>query len=158
MLIIISAIGSNRIIGDGNKLPWHIPSEYKQFLDHITDQTMVMGRRSFELFKNHMLPERMVVVSRSLKTDKASVFPSLPQALEYSKKFPEDIYICGGQSIYEESIKYADYMYLSFIKGEHRGNVYFPEFDREEWSAENKEEHDEFVFVIYRRKTNIYRV
>ncbi len=99
----------------------------------------------------------MVVVSRSLKTDKVSVFASLPEALEYSKEFSEDVYVCGGQSIYEESIQYADYMYLSFIKGEHQGSVYFPEFEEEEWSLEKEEEHDEFVFVIYRRKTNLYQ-
>lgn len=153
MIIIISAIGSNRIIGKGDGLPWHIPSEYDQFLGYIRDQTVLMGRRSYEIFKRDMLPKRMVVVSRTHKTDQASVFPSLPEALEYAKKFPEDVYVCGGQSIYEESLPYADCMYLSFIKGEHKGNVYFPEFEEGDWSLEKKEEHDEFVFVIYRRKT-----
>ncbi len=152
MLIIISAIGSNHIIGNGDGLPWHIPSEYDQFLGYVKDQTVLMGRRSYEIFKSDMLPKRMVVVSRSIKTDQASVLPSLPEALAYSKKFPEDVFICGGQSVYEESLPYADYMYLSFIKGEHQGNVFFPEFDEGEWSIELKEEHDEFVFVIYKRK------
>lgn len=32
-----------------------------------------------------------------------------------------------------------------------RGNVYFTDFDESEWSEEKKEEHDEFVFVIYRK-------
>lgn len=158
MLIIISAIGSNRIIGNGDGLPWHIPSEYNQFLGYVKDQTVLMGRRSYEIFKSDMLPKRMVVVSRSLKTDLASVFPSLPEALEYSKKFSEDVFISGGQSVYEESIQYAEYMYLSFIKGEHQGNVYFPEFDEGEWSVELKEEHDEFDFVIYKRKTKVHEV
>ena len=157
MVIIISAIGSNRIIGNGDGLPWHIPSEYNQFLGYIKDQTVLMGRKSYEIFKSDMLPKRMVVVSRSLNTDQATVFSSLPEALEYSKKFPEDVYVCGGQSIYEESIQYADYMYLSFIKGEHQGNVYFPEFEEKKWSLEKEVEHDEFFFVIYRRKTNLYQ-
>ena len=77
---------------------------------------------------------------------------ALEEALRYSKTFPEKVFVCGGQSIYEESIRYADYMYLSFIKGEHQGNVYFPEFDEGEWTIERKEEHDEFVFVVYRNK------
>jgi dihydrofolate reductase len=151
MVIIISAIGSNHIIGNGDGLPWHIPSEYSQFLGYVKDQTVIMGRRSYEIFKKDMLPERMVVVSRTLKTDRASVFGSLEDALAYSNSFSEDIFICGGQSVYEESIQYADYMYLSFIKGEHQGNVYFPSFDEGEWTVEKKVEHDEFVFVIYRR-------
>ena len=151
MVIIISAIGSNHIIGNGDGLPWHIPSEYNQFLGYVKDQTVIMGRRSYEIFKKDMLPKRMVVVSRTHKTDRASVFGSLEEALAYSKSFPEVVFICGGQSIYEESIRYADYMYLSFIKGKHQGNVYFPSFDEDEWLVERKEEHDEFVFVIYRK-------
>jgi len=153
MVIIIAAIGSNHIIGTGDRLPWHIPSEYNQFLSYVRDQTVLMGRRSYEIFKNDMVPKRMVVVSRTLKTGQASVFHSLPEALEYSKTFSEDVFICGGQSIYEESIQYADHMYLSFIKGEHQGNVYFPGFDEDQWTVEKQEEHDEFNFVVYRRKT-----
>ena len=152
MVIIISAIGSNRIIGDGDGLPWHIPEEYNQFLEYIRDQTVIMGRRSYELFRKDMLPKRMVVVSGSLQTERATVFPTLEEALAYSSTFPEDIYVCGGQSIYEESIPRADYMYLSFIKGEHRGNVYFPEFDEDQWHVEKREDRGLFVFLIYRRK------
>ena len=150
MVIIIAAIGSNRIIGDGEGLPWHIPSEYDQFLAYIKDQTVIMGRRSWEIFKKDMLPERMVVVSRTLQTERARVFATLKDALAYSRTFPEDIFVCGGQSIYEVSLQHADYMYLSFIKGEHRGNVYFPEFDEKDWIVEKKEEHAEYIFVIYR--------
>ena len=83
MVIIISAIGSNYIIGNGDSLPWHIPSEYDQFLSYVKDQTVIMGRRSYEIFKKDMLPKRMVVVSRTIKTDRASVFASLEEALSY---------------------------------------------------------------------------
>lgn len=154
MIIIIAAIGSNRIIGTGDRLPWHIPMEYNQFLSYIKGKTVLMGRRSYEIFKSNMLPKRIVVVSGSLKTDQVSVFPSFQEALAHAKTYPEDVYICGGESVYEESIPYADYMYLSFIKGEHQGSVYFPEFDEGEWLVESKEEHDEFTFVIYKRKSN----
>lgn len=151
MVIIIAAIGSNGIIGNGDGLPWHIPSEYKQFLSYIKGQTVIMGRRSYEIFRNDMLPKRMVVVSSTLQTDRAAVFVSFQEALAYSGSFPENIFICGGQAVYEESLPHADYMYLSFIKGEHQGNVYFPEFDDGDWILEKREEHDEFLFVIYRR-------
>ena len=154
MVIIIAAIGSNHIIGNGTGLPWHIPEEYNQFLGYIKNKTVIMGRRSYEIFKKDMLPKRMVVVSSTLKTERARVFHSLQEALSYSKSYPEDVFICGGQSIYEESMPYADYMYLSFIKGEHRGNVYFPRFDMGEWTVENTEEHAEFEFVVYRKSSS----
>ncbi len=153
MVIIIAAIGSNRIIGNGKGLPWHIPEEYNHFLGYVRDRTVLIGRKSYEIFKYDMLPRRIVVVSGTLKTDRASVFGSFKEALAYANTFTEDVFICGGQAIYEESIPCADYMYLSFIKGEHKGNVYFPEFDEGDWTVEKKEEYDEFVFEIYRRKT-----
>ena len=56
MVIIISAIGSNHIIGNGDGLPWHIPSEYDQFLGYVKDQTVIMGRRSYEIFKSEYAP------------------------------------------------------------------------------------------------------
>jgi dihydrofolate reductase len=153
MIIIISAIGSNRIIGNGDDLPWDIPSEFNQFLEFIKDQTVLLGRRSFELSHEILHPKRLLVVSRTLETDHASVFPSVPEALDYAKQFSEDVYVCGGQAVYEESIPYADYMYLSFIKGEHQGDVFFPEFDEEAWALEKQEEHEEYVFAIYKRKS-----
>jgi len=153
MIIIISAIGSNRIIGDGDQLPWDIPSEYNQFLKHIKGQNVLLGRRSFELFHHDQLTKRILVVSRTIDTDRAKVFPSVSEALAYSKQFSEDLFVCGGQAIYEDSIPHADYMYLSFIKGEHQGNVFFPEFDEQAWTVEKQEEHEEFIFVIYNRKT-----
>lgn len=143
---------SNRLIGKGDKLPWHIPEEYNQFLSYIKEQTVIMGRRSFEIFKKDMLPKRMVVVSSSISAEKAAVFTSLKEAINYSKQFPEDIFICGGSSIYKESIDLADYMYLSFVKGDYEGSVYFPEFDENDWIIEKKSEHTMFDFVVHKRR------
>lgn len=152
MVIIISAVGSNRIIGNGVGLPWHIPEEYDQFLGFIKDQSVIMGRRSYEIFKKDMVPKRMVVISRTLTSAATTVFASLEEALDYCQEFPEDIFICGGQSVYEESMQYADYMYLSYIKGVHEGNVFFPEFNPDDWLIEQSTEHEQFTFVVYKRK------
>lgn len=152
MKIIISAIGSDNVIGTGDGLPWHIPEEYNQFLSFIKDQTVIMGRRSYEIFQKDMLPKRMIVVSGTLRKVGHAVFDSLEKAVEYAESFSEDVYICGGQTIYEEALGFADYMYLSFIKGKHEGNVFFPNFDEANWRVEKKEPHEAFTFVVYRRK------
>ena len=49
-MIIISAMGRNRVIGNGDGMPWHVPEEYQHFLDTTRDQTIIIGRRSFEIF------------------------------------------------------------------------------------------------------------
>jgi dihydrofolate reductase len=89
-----------------------------------------------------------VVVSRTLETNRASIFPSVPEALAYAAQFQEDVFVCGGEAVYEECIPQADIMYLSFIKGKHQGKVYFPEFDEGAWRLEKQEEHNAFTFII----------
>ena len=61
--------------------------------------------------------------------------------------------ICaGGATVYAQALPHADAMYLSFIKGEFKGDAYFPGFDEAEWTIEKRENHPRFVYVVYRRQ------
>jgi dihydrofolate reductase len=44
----IAAMSENRVIGCGNKIPWHLPEDFKWFKKKTTGQTIVMGRKTFE--------------------------------------------------------------------------------------------------------------
>ena len=50
VLIVISAMSRERVIGQGEGMPWDVPAEFDQFLGFIRDQTVIMGRRSWEIF------------------------------------------------------------------------------------------------------------
>ena len=50
MIIIIAAMSTDRIIGSGDGMPWHVPSEYQQYLEQVSGQSIIMGRKSFEIF------------------------------------------------------------------------------------------------------------
>ena len=44
----IAAMSLNRVIGAGNRIPWHLPEDFKWFKQMTTGQVIVMGRKTFE--------------------------------------------------------------------------------------------------------------
>ena len=48
MLIYIWAQDENGVIGKEGILPWHLPNDLKFFKEVTLDQTIVMGRNTFE--------------------------------------------------------------------------------------------------------------
>lgn len=74
----------------------------------------------------------------------AAVARSLPAALELAERAgspagaePDpEIFIAGGASVYEQALEaeLVDRMYLTLVQAEVRGDAFFPEFDRSQWS------------------------
>ena len=153
MVIIISAIGEGGVIGSDKGLPWHIPEEYNQFLDHVRGNTIIMGRVSWEIFGADLPDTRFIVVSDSMKQQEdATVVRSMKEAVEEALKYPEPVFIAGGSRIYEEGLRYADKMYLSYIKGKYEGDRFFPEFDSADWFEYKSVDRERFVYKEFIRK------
>src|SRR5438094_512941 len=47
-LVAIAAMASNRVIGRGGKLPWHLPGDLKFFKQTTLGHPVLMGRKTFE--------------------------------------------------------------------------------------------------------------
>lgn len=153
MIIIISAIGEGGVIGSDRGLPWSIPDEYNQFLDHVRGNTIIMGRVSWEIFGADLPETRFIVVSSGLPDKKGAIIArSMEEAIGVARRYPEPIFIAGGSGIYKEGLKYADKMYLSFIKGSYEGDRFFPDFDESEWIMAKSVNHKDFVYKEFIRK------
>ena len=57
----IAAMSENRVIGAGNKIPWHLPEDFKWFKKMTTGNVIVMGRKTFESI-GKPLPNRETIV------------------------------------------------------------------------------------------------
>ncbi|MBN1482151.1 dihydrofolate reductase [candidate division KSB1 bacterium] len=153
MKIIIAAMGSNRVIGAGDKLPWWVPEEYQLFLHFITAQTVIMGRKTFDIFSKDLPSKRNLVISLKKKSyARATIFSSVYKALDEAERYPEDIYIAGGATIYRQTIDLVDKLYLSIIKGDFTGDAFFPPFQESNWVVEQRSEFPAFEFIIYAKK------
>jgi len=127
--IIISAMAQNRAIGYQGRLPWEIPEEYAHFLNSIKGQTMVMGRKSWEVFGTDANTfANIVVTRRDFVAGATTLARGLDEALALAQSFGKDIFIAGGGQIYHEAVKNGlfDEIWLSTVKVDVEGDVFFP--------------------------------
>ena len=153
MINIIVAMDKNRVIGKNNQLPWHISDELKNFKKFTTGNTILMGRKTFESIGRPLPNRNNVVISTSLQpTEGIDVCKNIEEGITNAKSYGKDIFIIGGAQIYKQMLPLVEKMYISYIKKEHDGDVFFPEFDENEWQIESRQDFPEFELVIYVRK------
>jgi len=165
--MIVSAIvatAKNNVIGKDNNIPWYLPDDLKYFKAKTLDHHVIMGRKSYESI-GHPLPKRTnIIVTRNLffVASNCLVVHTVEEGLQIAQENgEEEAFIIGGAQIYELSLPYLDRLYLTEVDLEVEGDVFFPDFDMNEWTlvsedprkASGKNEHD-FNFKIYERKTD----
>ena len=120
MIAIIAAVAENGVIGQNNKLPWHLPEDLKRFKKLTTGKVVVMGRKTYESILGMMgkpLPNRQnVVITRQTNykgAERVQVFYKVAEAIAANKS--NDIFIIGGGEIFKEAIPLADTMYITHM-------------------------------------------
>lgn len=160
---VIAAVDNNWAIGKDNKLLVSIPADMKFFRTTTTGHVVVMGRKTLESFPNQKpLPNRVnIVLTRdpSYQVNGAIVVHSKEELLEVLQEYEsEDIYVIGGQSIYELLIDACDVAYITKIDFAYDADAHFPNLDKMEgWEvAEESEEQTYFdltyTFMRYEKK------
>ncbi len=156
-IIVIVAISANNVIGKDNKIPWYIKEDLERFKKLTTNHTVIMGRKTFLSLPIKPLPNREnIVLSRSdFKFDDVVVKKSLNEAVDYSKN--KKIFIIGGFSIYEESMKFANRLEITKINKTYEGDTFFPEINISEWELIKEEKKEYYSFQTYIRRQDEFR-
>ena len=112
---LITAMDNERGIGKSNQLPWKISTDLKFFQQTTTQciegkrNAVIMGRRTFESIGSRPLKNRLnlIISSQQLSIDNVQFCQSLKNATEACEQdhTVQDIYIIGGQQIYENALK-----------------------------------------------------
>jgi dihydrofolate reductase len=151
---LIAAVAENNCIGVKNKIPWHIPEDFKYFKETTMGKTCLMGQATFESILGYLgkpFPGRknvVVTLDKNFRApDGVRIFHSLDEAFEKLKD--EDVFICGGASIYKQTVNRVDYLYITRVKMAPDGDVYFPEIDPNIWKEVWRDDHKDFAFVKY---------
>lgn len=167
-------MAKNRVIGVNNTLPWHIPEDLKFFKEKTKSSIMIMGRKTFESLPG-MLPGRFhIVISRDkayappqnfkLNSERYLLVSSYSEAVQKSKEIflnkkdlfqNSEIFVVGGEKIFEEALLNVDKIYLTEINKDYNGEAYFPLFDKNKFNVEiglKITEPIEFQFLTYHKK------
>ena len=63
----IAAMSENRVIGNGNKIPWHLPEDFKWFKKMTTGNIVVVGRKTFESLGKPLPNRKNLILTRHRK-------------------------------------------------------------------------------------------
>lgn len=159
IISIIAAIGQHNVIGIDNQLPWHLPKDLAHFKKLTLNKTVIMGRKTYESI-GHILPNREnIIVTRQLdlQVNQAKIAHSLREAINMSSS--DEAFIIGGKKIYSEAMPLADYLYITQVSCDKKGDAFFPSINAEEWEEIQKEYHDadqhnpyDYCFVTLKRR------
>lgn len=161
MMYLIAAMTKDGIIGKGNNLPWRLPDELKNFKRLTLDQTVIMGRRTFESIGKPLPRRHNIVLSTPdlvLPEELGIVCQTLEQAVQAAHAYGKDIFIIGGAYTYAQFLPLVDQLIISYIKADYPGDVYFPAVDWSLWNAIERIDYPEFEVVTYtriREKSNL---
>lgn len=142
LLHVIVACAENRVIGRNGKLPWRIPEDLEFFHAETAGQICVLGRICYETWPRVREDARRPIVitrNRALEQPGVHVASSLPEALAIAETLPGELYICGGQRIYEETFALAEKehrplrLHLTLVHADVPGDTFFPEWRHLDW-------------------------
>ena len=164
IISIIAGMDRNRLIGQGNRLPWRLPADMKHFRQHTLGKPVLMGRKTYESIGKPLPKRTNIILTRDLdyRAEGCIVTHSIEEALDTASAC-EEIMIIGGASIYELFLPRVDRLYLTYIHDCFEGDVYFPAFDMADWQEvkrvdyqpDKKNSHPYSFIFLHRRSEDV---
>jgi dihydrofolate reductase len=147
----IAAMAENRVIGNGDTIPWHLPEDFKFFKQTTMGHVLLMGRKTFESIGRPLPGRETVILSRSgFSHDGVKTVSSL-DALDCSGEL-RTVFVCGGAEIYQQMLPDCSDLYLTHVKRTVEGDAFFPEFEHLFEPVETLQDNADFRIVHYRRR------
>lgn len=148
----IAAMSLNRVIGNGNQIPWHLPEDFKWFKAVTMGHVLVMGRKTFESIGRPLPGRETIVLTRGGWTHPTVKLATSLDHLPLAQGDGRTVFIAGGAEIYRQALPLCDELLLTLVKRKVEGDAYFPPFEAEFELVETIRTTPEFDILRYRRK------
>ena len=156
---LIAAFAEEGVIGKDGEIPWTLKEDLKHFRSKTEGCSVVMGRKTYESI-GRPLPNRLnIVMTKNPKMLKGvKEVSNRKEALEIASTYSNEVFIIGGEKIYEEFLPIATKMYLTKIDIKTKGDAFFPKWNVNDWeelSRQDKEDQNQnikYCFLEYKRK------
>jgi dihydrofolate reductase len=141
-LSVIIAIASNKVIGKGDALPWHLSNDLKRFKSITMGHPIIMGRKTYDSI-GKLLPGRtniIITTNKTFQVEGAQVVHSLAEAIDIAKSIDqEEAFVIGGASIIEQGLHLCEQIYLTKVLGNPDGDVFLDLNINENWKMIEEE-------------------
>lgn len=138
----IVAKSENNVIGRNNDLPWRLKDDLQKFKKITTGHHILMGRKTFESIGKPLPGRISLVISSEPRPNTESVFwfTSILRAIKQAERNGEtELFIIGGEKIFRYALSLADRIYLTEVKAQVEGDVYFPQLSIKNWKKVSEE-------------------
>lgn len=160
---LIVAFNRKNVIGFNNTIPWHIPEDLKEFKRITNNQIIVMGRKTFDSLPNGPLKNRInvVITNQTEYYDKSNErihYCNFEQSFSLLNKLTtetqKEIFIIGGNTIYNQYFGYCTKFHISLINDEHYGDTIFPyniQYFQDNYTLVTKDVKNDFTYFMFEK-------
>lgn len=137
---MVVAMDQKHGIGRDNKIPWHLKEDLIRLKNLTLGHVVILGRTTYDSMVGYYnksgkeMPGKLyVVVTRdaSYKPERKNAVAvlSIQDALQKAKEIEqEEVFIIGGQKIFEQTLPLTDRLYLTIIEKDSQADTFFPEY------------------------------
>jgi dihydrofolate reductase len=154
---MIVAMSQNHVIGINGALPWKLSEDLKHFKNLTLGKSLIMGRKTFESIGRPLPGRETIIITRQQNYSHPDV--KIAHSLEEAIKLAEqEIFIAGGSEIYQQSLPWAQTLYLTLLEKDFFGDTYFPTWDEQTWQIDSEESNYSttanlnYKFQTYRKR------
>lgn len=161
---LIVAVSLDYAIGKNNKLLFRLPTDMAFFKEKTMDKVVVMGEKTYLSLPKRPLLNRINIVlsdNPNFLADGAIVVHTLDDLFKELKKYrSEDIFVCGGASIYNLLMNYCDTAYVTKVEKIVDADTYINDIEEhgfvlKEISPQIEENDLTFTFQTYQNPNPI---
>ena len=161
LLSLIWAMDENRLIGNKNALPWHLPADLAFFKRTTMGKPIIMGRKTFDSIGKPLSGRQNIIITRNSAfiAKGCEIASNIQEAMSLVCTNTPEAMLIGGANVYLQTLEQADVLYLTQIHHAFSGDTWFPEISMIQWSEDYREDFkaDEkniyaYSFMKYLRK------
>ena len=124
----IAAMAENRVIGNQNTIPWHLPEDFKWFKNTTMGASLLMGRKTFESIGRPLPGRQTIILSRSQFSIPNTVTVQTIDSIE-AVATSDTIWVAGGAEIYQLMLPKCSDLYITRVHQKPDGDTFFPKFE-----------------------------
>lgn len=164
-IILIAAIDRTNAIAKDGEIPWKLKDDLALFKEKTMGHTLLVGRKTYETIGRKLPGRNMLILTnqQDYQTEHGLVFHSLAKCISHAiAKGETDLFVIGGAEIYKQTLSIATHLYLTMVDTIIQGDIFFPEYDENQWErtyieihqADERNEHT-FFYSEFKRKSSI---
>ena len=124
----IAAMAENRVIGNRNTIPWHLPEDFKWFKNTTMGASLLMGRKTFESIGRPLPGRQTIILSRSQFSIPNTVTVQTIDSIE-AVATSDTIWVAGGAEICQLMLPKCSDLYITRVHQKPDGDTFFPKFE-----------------------------